>query len=263
VYRLRAVIGRFELLCERVAGVRSAAVAVLRQGLALVPVMDLLPEESAAPAWRRPVEPTSDEPFVWTSPVFERTLMEWSRHGPVGCVEADFFGGDGWQNAVAWRDGVRVWGPVYDRDFSGPRRGWPINGVLAVLGAAPSGRMSRHDSGQPVHVDLFQEIGLGWERDMDGWRRAGRTGSALGYDRALAERGEGFRADGECERRRELDRLPAVLDGGTIMEILGVRPGPVIGEAIRHLKELALERGALTREEAVAGLRAWARDRVA
>ncbi|MGY0058269.1 hypothetical protein ACWY4P_17235 [Streptomyces sp. LZ34] len=262
VYRLCAVIGGFELLRDRVAGLQSAAVAMLRQGLALVPVTDLLPKEPAAAASRRSVEPTSDEPFVWMSPVFERTLREWSRHGPVGCVEADFFGGDGWQNAVAWRDGARVWGPAYDKDFSGPRRDWPINGVLALLGAAPSRQMSRHNPGQPAYDDLFQEIGLGWERDMDGWRRAGRAGRALGYDLALAKREEEFRADAEYERRRELDRLPAVLDGDTIMEILGVRPGPVVGEATRHLKELALEHGALTREEAVAGLRAWAPGRV-
>ncbi|MGW3562392.1 hypothetical protein ACWDSL_00545 [Streptomyces sp. NPDC000941] len=48
---------------------------------------------------------------------------------------------------------------------------------------------------------------------------------------------------------RALDRWPAVLDGGTIMEILGIGPGPAVGEATRHLKELALEHGALTREE--------------
>ncbi|MGO4428328.1 hypothetical protein AB4Z54_58810, partial [Streptomyces sp. MCAF7] len=54
---------------------------------------------------------------------------------------------------------------------------------------------------------------------------------------------------------RALDRWPVVLDGGTIMEILGIGPGPTVGEASRHLNELASEHGALTREEAMAGPR--------
>ena len=40
------------------------------------------------------------------------------------------------------------------------------------------------------------------------------------------------------------------------MEILGVPPGPVVGEAWAHLKELRLDRGPLSPEEAEAELRA-------
>ncbi|GAB3655008.1 CCA tRNA nucleotidyltransferase [Glycomyces tarimensis] len=48
------------------------------------------------------------------------------------------------------------------------------------------------------------------------------------------------------------------LDGNAIMELLGLPPGPEVGKAWKHLKELRLERGPLTREEAEAELRAWA-----
>jgi poly(A) polymerase len=55
----------------------------------------------------------------------------------------------------------------------------------------------------------------------------------------------------------ELDSIRPDLDGNAIMEILGVPPGPVVGQAWRHLKEVRLDRGPLTREEAIAELRSW------
>jgi poly(A) polymerase len=49
------------------------------------------------------------------------------------------------------------------------------------------------------------------------------------------------------------------LDGNAIMELLGIPPGPLVGQAWRYLKELRLERGPLEHDEAVAELRSWAR----
>lgn len=48
------------------------------------------------------------------------------------------------------------------------------------------------------------------------------------------------------------------LDGNAIMELLGLAPGPAIGRAWKHLKELRLERGPLSREEAESELLDWA-----
>jgi poly(A) polymerase len=45
------------------------------------------------------------------------------------------------------------------------------------------------------------------------------------------------------------------------MELLGIPPGPLVGEAWRHLKDLRLERGPLEHDEAVAELMAWAKQR--
>ena len=42
------------------------------------------------------------------------------------------------------------------------------------------------------------------------------------------------------------------------MRILGVEPGPIVGKAWKHLKELRLDRGPLGRDEAVAELLRWA-----
>ena len=57
----------------------------------------------------------------------------------------------------------------------------------------------------------------------------------------------------------DLARVRPDLDGNAIMELLGVPPGPVVGRAWRHLKDLRLERGPLDRDEAEAELLRWAR----
>ena len=56
----------------------------------------------------------------------------------------------------------------------------------------------------------------------------------------------------------DLARVRPDLDGNEIMKLLGLPPGPIIGEAWRHLKELRLERGPLEHDEAVAELMKWA-----
>jgi poly(A) polymerase len=56
----------------------------------------------------------------------------------------------------------------------------------------------------------------------------------------------------------DLARVRPDLDGNDIMRLLGLPPGPLVGKAWRHLKELRLDRGPLSREEAEAELRQWA-----
>jgi poly(A) polymerase len=57
--------------------------------------------------------------------------------------------------------------------------------------------------------------------------------------------------------REDLARVRPDLDGNEIMELLGIPAGPQVGEAWRYLKELRLERGPLSRDEAEAELLAW------
>jgi poly(A) polymerase len=68
----------------------------------------------------------------------------------------------------------------------------------------------------------------------------------------------------EFERRieelREQEELAAIrpdLDGNEVMSSLGVRPGPVVGEALNFLLELRLEEGPLGKKEAARRLLAW------
>ena len=58
----------------------------------------------------------------------------------------------------------------------------------------------------------------------------------------------------------DLARIRPDLDGNAIMELLGLPPGPTVGKAWRHLKDLRLDRGPLSREEAEAELLDWARE---
>ncbi len=62
------------------------------------------------------------------------------------------------------------------------------------------------------------------------------------------------------ERLSEEEELAAMrpdLDGAKIMEVLGVPPGPLVGEAYNFLLGLRLDRGPLDEEQAVEALWAW------
>ena len=58
-------------------------------------------------------------------------------------------------------------------------------------------------------------------------------------------------------RREDLNDLEPPLTGAQVMEILGVEPGPAIGRALNHLRDLRLERGPLDPEEAGRHLERW------
>jgi poly(A) polymerase len=77
---------------------------------------------------------------------------------------------------------------------------------------------------------------------------------ARSYD-ALEERIARIRAE------EDLRSVRPDLDGNEIMRLLGLPPGPLVGQAWRHLKELRLDRGPLTHAEAVDELRRWAAER--
>jgi poly(A) polymerase len=61
----------------------------------------------------------------------------------------------------------------------------------------------------------------------------------------------------ELAAAEQLARVRPDLDGEQIMAQLGVRPGPVVGRAYRHLLELRLDRGPLGEEVARDELRRW------
>jgi poly(A) polymerase len=61
----------------------------------------------------------------------------------------------------------------------------------------------------------------------------------------------------ELQAREELAAVRPDLDGNEIMELLGIPAGPQVGEAWRFLKEVRMERGPLTHDEATAELLTW------
>lgn len=61
----------------------------------------------------------------------------------------------------------------------------------------------------------------------------------------------------QLQEQEELDAIRPDLDGNQIMEILGIGPGPVIGNAYKQMLELRLENGPMEHEAAVAALKEW------
>ena len=59
----------------------------------------------------------------------------------------------------------------------------------------------------------------------------------------------------------DVKRIRPDLDGTQIMSLLDLQPGPLVGEATRHMLALRLDRGPLDPDQAMAELLAWARDR--
>jgi poly(A) polymerase len=72
------------------------------------------------------------------------------------------------------------------------------------------------------------------------------------------ERGEALAGALDRLRAREdLDDLGPVLDGSDVIGLLGIEPGPVVGEALAHLRRHRLDSGSADRDEATAELRRW------
>ncbi|HEU5085227.1 MAG TPA: CCA tRNA nucleotidyltransferase [Acidimicrobiales bacterium] len=74
----------------------------------------------------------------------------------------------------------------------------------------------------------------------------------------LARRMDALEERIEALREQEaLDALRPDLDGQQVMELLGVGPGPVVGQALKVLLEARVEEGPLGEEEATRRLLAW------
>jgi poly(A) polymerase len=61
--------------------------------------------------------------------------------------------------------------------------------------------------------------------------------------------------------REELQRIRPPIDGHAVMSLLGIRPGPVVGEALDMLLEHRLDHGPYSEEQAYALLQEWAKER--
>ena len=61
----------------------------------------------------------------------------------------------------------------------------------------------------------------------------------------------------ELREREELASIRPDIDGNRVMELLGVRPGRVVGDALAMLLEARLDEGPLGADEAERRLREW------
>jgi poly(A) polymerase len=61
----------------------------------------------------------------------------------------------------------------------------------------------------------------------------------------------------QLKEQEELDAIRPDLDGSSIMEILGIKPSPIVGKAYDYLLELRMEHGPLGIDKAKAELLKW------
>ena len=61
----------------------------------------------------------------------------------------------------------------------------------------------------------------------------------------------------ELREQEEMDAVRPPVDGNRIMQHLGIRPGPLVGDAWNHLLELRLQHGPMDEQDALEALDAW------
>jgi poly(A) polymerase len=62
----------------------------------------------------------------------------------------------------------------------------------------------------------------------------------------------------ELRKKEELDAIRPEIDGTEIMELLGLKPGPLVGKARKFALDLRMEQGLLGRDRVIAELLRWA-----
>jgi poly(A) polymerase len=65
----------------------------------------------------------------------------------------------------------------------------------------------------------------------------------------------------QLAQEEELAAIRPDLNGNEIIEILGIKPGPLVGKAYDYLLELRMEHGPLGRERAIEELLKWHSER--
>jgi hypothetical protein len=152
-YDLRAVIADGEALRGAARDLPAARLASIGQGLSLMPMTNALFDSVADGSgvgtlgfWRLPGG-------------FEKTLAAWSAGGPVAYVEAEYFGGEGEQQAAVWNGGSIVLGPLHVEEGQPfPPAGSPISQALRRLGVVAS-----------AGEDEFSAVGLDRHRHGEAW----------------------------------------------------------------------------------------------
>lgn len=77
---------------------------------------------------------------------------------------------------------------------------------------------------------------------------------AIRFDRAMDEMEARVVA---LKEQEDMDSIRPDLDGNEIMQLLGLAPGPLVGQAYRHMLEVRLDNGPMTHDDAVAELNRW------
>jgi hypothetical protein len=161
-HHIRGFIARADELRDAAVSLPGARVVSLLQGFGFLPVTDQLAGDDE-PVSIEQVERLTDRLSVWAK--------EQSRSFPLAYVETDYFGGDGWQVAIAWDQGDGVFGPVRTTDLWEGGRFVPtpllegaINRAVRHLGVE-----------RGAERDEFDALGLGHHRSNESWLSEGGT----------------------------------------------------------------------------------------
>jgi poly(A) polymerase len=64
----------------------------------------------------------------------------------------------------------------------------------------------------------------------------------------------------DLKKKEDLSKVRPELDGTEIMKILGIKPGPEVGVAYKHMLAVRMDRGEIGHDAAVAELKSWWKD---
>ncbi len=145
-YELHAIIGEVTHL-RRVCPLTLSVVPLpLEPRLAVIPLLD---EMVDATEWPEPGELPALDHADLLLPGVHRWLLDASKDGLIGYIEAEYWAGIGAQHAWGWRNGQQVYpvGALAD-----------VNGLLALLGVV------RNPSD-----DEWDTVGLGRHRHTEDW----------------------------------------------------------------------------------------------
>jgi hypothetical protein len=155
-HHIRGFIARYDDLRPATANLPGALVVPVSLGYGFLPVTDQLASDDE-PAPFEHLERLTTRLGAWAE--------DQSRHFPLAYVETDYFGGDGWQAAMAWTNGRVVFGPVRTSDLWEGGKFIPTPLLEGAINRAVRHLGVERGTAQ----DEFDALGLGRHRSNDSW----------------------------------------------------------------------------------------------
>jgi len=137
-----------DLLRELANSDSDIHIVAVEQGLGVVPMSQELSDR-----WMTPQ--AGQLGFDGPPAGLAAAVAAWSAAGPIAYVEAEFWAGDGEQNATVWNLGEIVLGPLSSAEgVPFPTAGSPISQALRRLGAVTNGNFDEFDA---VHAEQLSK----------------------------------------------------------------------------------------------------------